>query len=243
VTSASPTRSRLGIGEVLQELRADFPEVSISKIRFLEAEGLVTPERTASGYRKFSRADVDRLRYVLIAQRERYLPLKVIKSHLDAIERGLEPGEGEDGPRVPSAVLERAEEVSAEAFAEPAADLRLSREELVAAAQIDERLLTQLEGYGLVRQRPGAEHYDGDAVIVAMAAQEMAAFGLEARHLRAFKTAADRELGLCEQVVAPLRRQRDEAARARAHEVSAQLAAAAVRLHAALVKTGLRAAQ
>jgi DNA-binding transcriptional MerR regulator len=243
VTSVSTPRTRLGIGEVLRELREDFPEVSISKIRFLEAAGLVTPERTASGYRKFSRADVDRLRYVLRAQQERYLPLKVIKTHLDAIERGLEPGEGEGRPRVPQAVLESAEEVSADAFTGSGPDVRLSRDELLEAAEIDDRLLAQLEGYGLVRQRAGSEHFDGDAVVVAMTARELAAFGLEARHLRVFKTAADRELGLCEQVVAPLRRHRDERTKARADEVSAQLAAAAVRLHAALVKTGLRATQ
>ena len=243
MTSALPPRSRMGIGDVLKELRADFPEVSISKIRFLEAEGLVQPERTASGYRKYSRGDLQRLHYVLTAQRERYLPLKVIKSHLDAIERGLEPGVGDEGPRVPRSVLESADEVSAEAFQPGASDLRLSREELIREADIDESLLAQLEGFGLVRPRAGSAHYDGDAVVVAIAARDMAAFGLEARHLRAFKTAADRELGLCEQVVAPLRRQRDAAAKARAEEVTAQLAAASVRLHAALVKMALHASR
>jgi DNA-binding transcriptional MerR regulator len=233
----------MGIGEVLQELRADFPDVSISKIRFLEAEGLVQPERTPAGYRKFSRRDVERLRYILTAQRERYLPLKVIKTHLDAIERGLEPADGKEAPRVPRAVLESADEVSAAAFSVPAPDLRLTRKELLAAAEIDETLLAQLENFGLVRPRAGSAHYDSDAVVVAMTAREMAAFGLEARHLRAFKTAADRELGLCEQVVAPLRRQRDEAAKARADEVTAQLAAASVRMHAALVKMALHASR
>ena len=87
----APARANVGIGRVLDELRPEFPDISPSKIRFLEAEGLIEPERTASGYRKFSRDDVARLRYVLSAQRDNYLPLRVIKSHLEAIDRGLEP--------------------------------------------------------------------------------------------------------------------------------------------------------
>ena len=89
--SGMTSRAFMSIGEVLGQLRSDFPDITISKIRFLEAEGLVEPERTASGYRKFSREDVERLRYVLSAQRDHYLPLRVIKEHLDAIDRGLEP--------------------------------------------------------------------------------------------------------------------------------------------------------
>ena len=91
MSSAVPERTLLGIGEVIQALRPDFPDVTISKIRFLESEGLVRPARTASGYRKFSPVDVERLRYVLRMQRDHYLPLKVIREHLDALDRGLEP--------------------------------------------------------------------------------------------------------------------------------------------------------
>ena len=238
-----PLRTRLGIGEVLAELRVEFPDVTISKIRFLEAEGLVEPERTAAGYRKFSRSDVERLRYVLTAQRDRYLPLKVIKEDLDAMDRGLEPAEGSGAPRVPAAVLAGNGLPSGSTWLSDGPTLRLSRDELIDAAAISAELLDKIEGFGLVRPRAAGEHYDADALVVATMVGELAAFGLEPRHLRVFKTAADRELGLVEQVVAPLRRQRDAAATSRADEVVAQLAAAAVRLHAALVRIGLRSAR
>lgn len=231
----------MSIGEVLSLLRADFPEISISKIRFLEAEGLIEPERTPSGYRKFSHRDVERLRYVLTSQREHYLPLKVIKEHLDAIDRGLEPPPVTGaGPQVPRVVLAGDGSPSPETFAPDASDLRLSRKELVEGAEIDDELLGQLETYGLVKPRSGSSYYDRDALVVAKTAGELASFGVEPRHLRAFKTAADREVGLVEQVVSPMRRSRDAGAKARADDAIAQLAALSVRLHAALVKSGLR---
>jgi DNA-binding transcriptional MerR regulator len=231
----------MSIGEVLSQLRPDFPGLNISKIRFLEAEGLIEPERTPSGYRKFSREDVERLRYVLTTQREHYLPLKVIREHLDAIDRGLEPPElGPAGPRVPRVVLAGDGYPSPESFAPEAGELRLSRAELLEAAEIEEALLEQLETFGLVRARQGSAPYDGEALVIAKTAGELAAFGLEPRHLRAFKTAADREVGLIEQVVAPMRRGRVAGATARAQEAIGQIASLSVRLHATLVKSGLR---
>lgn len=231
----------MSIGEVLAKLRPDFPDVTISKIRFLESEGLVEPQRTPSGYRKFSHEDVERLRYVLAAQRDQYLPLRVIKEHLEAIDRGLQPPRGGgSGPRVPRALMAGDGYPNAEAFGPDAADIRLSREELLEAAGIDEEHLRQLEDFGLVAPRPGG-HYDGDAVVVATTVREMSSFGLEARHLRSFKGAADREIGLIEQVITPLLRQRNPEARGRADEIVRELAALSVRLHAALVKAGLRA--
>lgn len=230
----------MSIGEVLSLLRTDFPEVSISKIRFLEAEGLIEPERTPAGYRKFSHRDVERLRYVLTSQREHYLPLKVIKDHLDAIDRGLEPPSVKDtGPQVPRVVLAGDGYPSADAFGAEQTELRLSREELLTAAGIEGELLDQLEIFGLVQKRPG-DHYDGESAIIAQTAGRLAAFGLEPRHLRAFKTAADREVGLVEQVVSPLRRARDAGAQARAGDAINELASLSVRLHASLVKSGLR---
>jgi DNA-binding transcriptional MerR regulator len=232
----------MSIGEVLETLRPEFPGLNISKIRFLEAEGLIEPERTPSGYRKFSHQDVERLRYVLTCQREAYLPLKVIREHLDAIDRGLEPPAltGAVGPQVPRVVLAGDGYPAPEAFGGDAGDLRLSRTELLTAAGIEEPLLEQLETFGLVRARQGAAPYDGDALVIAKTAGELAAFGLEPRHLRAFRTAADREIGLVEQVVLPLRRSREAGATARAEEASVQIAALSVRLHATLVKAGLR---
>ena len=234
----------MSIGEVLSLLRADFPEISISKIRFLEAEGLIEPERTPSGYRKFSHRDVERLRYVLTSQREHYLPLKVIKEHLDAIDRGLEPPAiTGTGPQVPRVVLAGDGYPSPDAFAVDGAELRLSRAELVAAAEIDDAMLQQLENFGLVKPRQGGSHYDGEALVIAKTAGELAAFGLEPRHLRSFKNAADREIGLVEQVVSPMQRARDASAKARAEDTIKQMAALSVRLHATLVKSGLRSSR
>ena len=228
MSSAVPARSLMSIGEVLQTLRADFPDVTISKIRFLESEGLVEPARTPSGYRKFSHQDVDRLRYVLSAQRDQYLPLRVIKEHLDAIDRGLDLP---PGPRGRGADQGGPGDNS---------EVRLSRSELIKAAGIDADLLDQIENYGLVARRAGSAHYDGDALVVARTIAEMRSYGLEPRHLRAFRTGAEREAGLVEQVVAPLLLQRDPEARARAEEVAREMGALSVRLHTALVRTALR---
>jgi DNA-binding transcriptional MerR regulator len=235
-----PSRALISNGEVLASPRSEFPDVTISKIRFLEAEGLVEPERTPSGYRKFSRDDVARLRYVLSAQRDHYLPLRVIKQHLEAIDRGLEPpASAGGGPQVPRALVAAEGLPGPEAFGREASELRLARDELVEAAGIEPEQLNLLEQFGLVTPRPGG-YYDGDALIITKTVAEMSRFGLEPRHLRAFRAAADREVGLVEQVVAPLVRQRNPEARGRAEEVARELAALSVKLHATLVKSGLR---
>ena len=227
------------IGQVLDELRPDFPGITIPKIRFLEDKGLIKPERTPSGYRKFAGDDVDRLRYILRMQRDHYLPLKVIGEHLDAIDRGLEPPPIDSVvPTVPTMALSGEGLPSPESFARRS-DVRLSRRELLKIADVSDDLLDQLEQYGLVSPRTGTGHYDTDALVVAQTARELADFGFEPRHLRAFKTAADREVGLVEQVVAPLRRGRDAAARGRADDATSMIAALSVRLHATLVKQGL----
>jgi DNA-binding transcriptional MerR regulator len=230
----------MSIGEVLASLRSDFPDVTISKIRFLEAEGLVEPERTASGYRKFSRDDVARLRYVLSAQRDNYLPLRVIKGHLEAIDRGLEPpATPGGGPQVPRALVIAEGLPGPDSFARESTELRLSRAELVDAAGVESDQLDLLEQFGLLAPRPGG-FYDGDALVIAKTVAEMSRFGLEPRHLRAFRAAADREVGLVEQVVAPQVRQRNPEARGRAEETARELGALSVKLHAMLVKSGLR---
>ena len=242
--SGLPSRAFMSIGEVLGQLRPDFADITISKIRFLEDEGLIKPERTASGYRKFSREDVTRLRYVLTAQRDHYLPLRVIKEHLDAIDRGLEPpalggGGGGGGAKVPRALVAAEGLPHPDSFRPDASEVRLSRRELLDASGLEADQLDQLEQYGLITTRAGAAHYDGDALVVARTVADMARFGIEARHLRPFKTAADREIGLVEQVVTPLVRQRNPEARTRADEVARELAALSVKLHATLVRAGL----
>ncbi len=237
--SHSP-RARLNIGQVLELLRPDFPGVAISKIRFLEEQGLIKPDRTPAGYRKFSAQDVERLRYILRMQRDHYLPLRVIGEHLDALDRGLEPPPIESVvPTVPKVALSADGLPSPESFGRRS-DLRVSRRELLKVAGISEELLADLEKFGLVRPLTGTTHYDSDALVVAETARQLAEFGLEPRHLRAFKTAADREVGLVDQVLAPGRHSHDAAARGQAEEAANEIAALSVRLHATLVKAGLR---
>lgn len=233
--------ARKSIGQALADLSAEFPEEDIkeSKLRFLESEGLVEPERTPSGYRKYSVEDMERLRYIIRMQRDHYLPLKVIKEHLDAIDRGLEPPSLNGAPRVPAGVL--GDPTSAtDLLRGDRSDVRVSRRELVKTAEITEELLTQLENFGLVRTRPGSKHYDADAVVIAKSAGELAAFGIEPRHLRAFKTAADREVGLVEQIVSPIRRSREDGAEGRAAQAMEDIATLSLKLHATLVRSGLR---
>jgi DNA-binding transcriptional MerR regulator len=247
VTAAgrSGHRPAASIGSVLGQLRADFPDVTISKIRFLESEGLIQPERTAAGYRQFSATDVERLRYVLTAQRDHYLPLRVIKEQLDARDRGDHVDPADQRPRsrrslvgVPS---HAATDPAEPADFDTADTVRMTQEELLAAADIGAATLTELEQFGLIRSGP-AGFYDSDSVLVARTARAMTDFGLEPRHLRAFRASADREVGLLAQIVTPMTRQRDPDARARADEVVRELAMLSVRLHALLVKTGLRSA-
>lgn len=235
-------RSTLTIGDVLAHLKVEFPDLTISKIRFLETEGLVQPERTPSGYRKFSSGDVSRLRYVLSQQRDHYLPLRVIKEQLDAVDRGLvPPGAAADSPRAAHVALASipGNAPTAEHFRPAPAAMRMSREELINAAGLRSEQLSELEQFGLINAKPGG-HYDDDALAVAAIVADLARFGLEGRHLRAFRTAAEREVGLFAQVVSPLGRQRGGEAKARAEETVRELAALSVRLHAALVQIGLR---
>lgn len=230
----------LSIGAVLAQLRTEFPDVTISKIRFLESEGLVRPARTRSGYRQFSGADVERLKFVLSAQRDHYLPLKVIKEQLDAADDGQPVTVA--GPRMPRNLTSIAGAAvpapTADDFAEQA-QIRMTREELLAKSGIDSRTLGQLEQFGLIKAG-AAGFYDADAAFIAKTVQQMTEFGIEPRHLRAFRASADREVGLLEQIVTPVSRHRDSDARARADEVVRELAALSVTLHTLLVRTGIR---
>jgi DNA-binding transcriptional MerR regulator len=234
----APTRS---IGEVLAELQPDFPEITISKIRFLESAGLLEPQRTPSGYRRFRPGDVARLRYVLAAQRDHYLPLRVIRDHLDAIDRGLEPPLGLQGPRVPAALAAAADgdgRAPGDGSGNGAAAVRLSRAELAEAAGLTSDGLTELEQFGLVAPVDGG-YFDGDGLAVARTVAALGEYGLHPRHLRPVKAAADREVDLIEQIVSPLRAHHSPSSWNRADEVAEELTALSVRLHAALVRSGL----
>ncbi|MFI9079859.1 MerR family transcriptional regulator [Streptomyces sioyaensis] len=232
--TASSDGKPVSIGTVLTLLREEFPEVTISKIRFLEAEGLVEPKRTPSGYRKFTPADVERLANVLRMQRDHYLPLKVIREHLDALERGEQVQL--PAPATPSRDLV---EGVHDAGAERPTAARIGPAELLAAAEVDEATLADWESYGLIVSHAEGG-YDIEAVTVAKLVADLGRFGLEPRHLRAVKAAAEREAGLVEQVVAPLRRHRNPQTRAHAEATARELATLSVRLHAALLQSALR---
>ena len=231
-----PARGTLSIGEVLAQLRNDFPDVTISKIRFLEDQGLVQPDRTPSGYRKFSGSDVARLKYVLSQQRDHYLPLRVIKDQLEMIDRGHHAGGAV--PR-PAHLAITDNTPTPEHFRSTPAALRLSLDELLNAAGLRLEQLRELEQFGLISARAGG-YYDDDALAIAKVVADLARFGIEGRHLRSFKNAADREVGLFGQVAGPMVKQRSGDGRARAEETVRELAALSVRLHTALVQIGLR---
>ena len=238
--AGAPRIGGMSISEVLTSLRGEFPDITISKIRFLESEGLVHPDRTPSGYRKFGAADVARLRYVLSQQRDHYLPLRVIKDQLDAIDRGVSPA-GPDGlpqPTLASASAGSPTPAPAD-FATGQSTMRMSREELLHATGLRDEQLRELEQYQLVVARPDG-YYDEDALSVGQTVCDLARFGIEGRHLRQFRSAADREVGLFSQVVQPIAHARGGDGRARAEETVRELAALSVRLHATLVAVGLR---
>ncbi|KAD3633292.1 MerR family transcriptional regulator [Arthrobacter yangruifuii] len=231
--TTGPERLRggvLNIGEVLSELSAEFPAISASKIRFLEEKGLVTPQRTAAGYRKYTPADVERLRFVLALQRDQYLPLKVIKDYLDAIDRGERPESLPGGMSLaPRAVSDQlAGELSARAHARA-----LTFRELVRESGASTELVRSLISYGLISGTD--ETYDEHALKVAKACVQLEAHGIEPRHLRPFRAAADRELGLVERVVAPVASRRDVASKARAAETAREISDLCLSLHSALV--------
>ena len=222
--NASHARPYFGIGEVLASLRADFPDISVSKIRFLESEGLIAPARSPSGYRKFAAADVDRLRYILTAQRDQYLPLRVIKERL--VPATADPPDGDQpGDRPP------------DQSGRGGRGVRLTRRELLEAAGIDEENLAELEDFGLVRRE--GRQYGPDALEIARTVAALAAYGVQARHLRAVRAAAERETSLIEQVIAPTLRQRNPAARENAGRTARQIAALSLRLHRALIEAAL----
>ncbi|WP_338752411.1 MerR family transcriptional regulator [Janibacter alittae] len=187
---------RIGIGAVIAHLEDDFPDVTISKVRYLEAVGLISPTRTASGYRKFSRADVERLRFVLAAQRDRFWPLRVIRERLDAMDRGLSVDDDGDIAAPPEQAQEHIRLEPPPARSRP---LRLTAVELQQGARIDTATFRELISYGLL---PKSSEYYGHADLeVARASGALVAAGIDVRHLRPFKSAAERELGLAEHVL------------------------------------------
>jgi DNA-binding transcriptional MerR regulator len=238
---SSSSAGTMSIGEVLAILKPEFSDITVSKIRFLEGAGLVQPDRSASGYRMFSEDDVARLRFVLRAQRDQYLPLRVIRQRLADLEAvgGLyarggpgAAGESQEPEMAPALALqasppERAARLAPDPtstgglLAAAPSDAQFTRDELCSAAGATVEQLAELEAFGLVSPRGTGERgswYNGDDLVLLRLARDLAGYGLQARHLRMYKTFAEREAALFEQVVAPLVRQRNPEARGRARE-------------------------
>ncbi len=233
------------IGEVLNQLKEDFEDITISKIRFLESEGLIYPDRTESGYRKFTDDDVDRLRFILTAQRDHYLPLKVIREQLDKLDAGEAPPEAAGGAsahEAPSAAVE--DDRAPLSLDGPGEEQALGLRDLCEATGLTAEQVRALREYGVVggRDDDGAP-FDGDDVAAGRAARELLGLGLEPRHLRMYRQFVDREVALYEQLVAPLQRQRNPEARRQADRQLERLAALTGRLQRALLARALREAR
>jgi DNA-binding transcriptional MerR regulator len=268
-------RAYLSIGEVLALLKEEFPDVTISKIRFLESQGLLDPERTPSGYRKFYDSDVDRLRWILRQQRENFLPLKVIKGRLREAGPGSVPltdldendtgvtGTGAGGamtapaggraepaaratppasgaPPTSGAVANLASDSPPLAPAHTGSSMTLS--ELATASGLEEHDLAELEKFGLLAPRRvgSSTYYDEDALLVANLAAGFMRYGVEARHLRMYKVAAEREASFFEQVVMPMLKQRNPQARRQAVETLTELSRLGQSLRVAMLRQALR---
>ncbi|MGE2835890.1 MerR family transcriptional regulator [Mycobacterium sp. SMC-4] len=230
----------MSIGVVLDLLRSEFPDVTHSKIRFLEAEGLVTPERTPSGYRRFTAYDCARLRFILTAQRDHYLPLKVIKAQLDAQPDGELPQTGSSyaAPR-----LVTVDDAAASATAPQTTQVRLTREDVLERSGVDEELLSALVKAGVITpsfKGAGAVFFDEHSVVIAQCARALADYGVEPRHLRAFRSAADRQSDLIAQIAGPVVKGGKAGARDRADDLAREVAALAITLHTSLIKSAVR---
>ena len=263
-------RAHSSIGDVLNQLRDEFPDITISKIRFLESQGLVDPERTPSGYRKFYPADVERLRFILRQQREHFLPLKVIRERLDEIDKeggfaaaassGADVQERLLDPKTVDALFEQtrraaqaaeARAVSAQVTDEEGPEeitvagtgASLTRAELARAAGLTDEQLGSLEEFGLVTPSQTTRDrvlFDEDSLTVARVCASFMQHGIEPRHLRMYRAFAEREAGLFEQVLLPYRRQRNPDAQARSTETFAELAGLGRRLRTALLRQAVQ---
>ncbi len=255
-------RSYLSIGQVLDLLKEEFPDLTISKIRFLESQGLLDPERTPSGYRKFYEPDIERLRFILRAQQDQYLPLKVIKGRLGtdgaeeephevpapngrsepastAVARAPQPAPPPQPPPARAALLELVPPLAGGGDHDA---LSMTLDELTEASGLSPAEVADLERFGLlVGQRlAGTTYYDADCLEVARVAAGFRAFGVEARHLRMYRTAVEREASFFEQVVTPMLKQRNPQARRQAVDTLRELSRLGTALRAAVLRQALR---
>lgn len=229
-----PSAQLVGIGRVVETLKTEFPDITISKIRFLETEGLVSPERAPSGYRKYSPADIDRLRYILRVQRDQYLPLKVIREHLAMMDAGQRPP-GPEGPPPPPAPRQTPPPTPAPGAGggRTTRTVRLTRRELIRESGLPEATLIELERQQMVLPRRNSMYYGRDALMICVVARRLQDYGMDTRHMRAIKQAAEHEAGLIEQGAQPFARRAGNGGQ----QVVAELANLVVHAHAALVQT------
>jgi DNA-binding transcriptional MerR regulator len=210
-------KDMMSIGDLLKSLKEEFPELTISKIRFLESEGLISPERTPSGYRKFSQADAQRLRFILKLQKEKYLPLKVIREKINE----LESGRAKAGDLVPGMIgsLEVGEELAAYD------DAKVLREGIAQELDLPEDFIETLEEYGLISAQEGedGQYFEKNDVKIIRIAREFSRYGLEPRHMRMYESLTDREAMVFEQIIMPSLKSKDLEVRRRALDNLLQL--------------------
>jgi DNA-binding transcriptional MerR regulator len=210
-------KDKMSIGDLLKSLKDEFPDLTISKIRFLEGEGLISPDRTPSGYRKFSQADAQKLRFILKLQRDKYLPLKVIREKISE----LESGKARAGDLVPGALgsLEVGEELATYD------DSTVLCDTAVQALDIEPSLIDTLQEYGLICAHEGEDgpYFDKEDVKILRIAKEFARYGLEPRHMRMYENLTDREALAFEQIITPALKSKDPEAKRRALDNLQQL--------------------
>lgn len=241
------------IGEVLNQVKEDFADITISKIRFLESEGLISPARTESGYRSFTDDDVDRLRFILTAQRDHYLPLKVIREQLDKLDAGdlptAGPGHaaataaeppGEPEPRGAAGTLGDVVGADGEPDLADPVGAPMTLRELCDAAELSPSEAQELRDYGLIGEGSDDGSFDATDLAAARVARQMLQLGLEARHLRMYRQFCNKEVDYFRQLTAPLLLQRNTEARRQATRQLQQLAGLSQQLHLALLAGSLR---
>lgn len=228
--SAYKTRKAKSIGVVLESLRPEFPDITVSKIRFLESEGLISPQRTKSGYRRFTEEDVARLRYILVTQRDHYLPLKVIREQLEAMDSG----------QVTALVGANSTQglMSADTF-RTAGPRSFTDSDVAHQAGVDVEFVTELAGAGLIRP-DAAGFFATDDVNIVSTARSLQQLGFDTRLLKSLRNGARRHADLITQVAGPLTHGKSDNAQQQAEELSQQISALVVSLHTSLLKSTLR---
>ncbi|MEY3406758.1 MAG: hypothetical protein RLZZ556_830 [Actinomycetota bacterium] len=201
------------IGRVVELLKPEFPDLSPSKVRFLEEQGLFSAFRTESGYRKYSDQHVERVKLILQLQRDKFLPLRVIKTYLDDLDSGKQPTLPTETRR-------------------PSVNRKFTKVELIAESGINETLLAEAQAHGLISK----EKFEYGDIEIARALMNLQRFGITARHLRGIKSAADRDLGLIQGVVNTVKKQRDPAAKSRAAAYAAEIESQFAVIRAELIR-------